>query len=483
MNKLKIALLSLVTLTTACTSEINETAIDNYGKPIIVEATIGESTISRAIPRTDDKISYGSFKELDQIGLYATAGNGTSITNMPLEHNGKSFQSDKLQWIGGSISKIYAYFPYSSNPDQASIWRDAKDADGDKWEAGFNDMLAANISGSVTEGNVINMGFIHQFAMLVIKRGIGFDKASIKEVTIQLNNKVGKTAKINPSTLNLELQVDDVSGENELKTNPGQYQSADVDYVIIPIDKNNNGLDVNVASITLHNDLGRKLVVPYTISNSPAKNTKYVVTVEMRNNQAVVSPEEIVQWDDENIHFDIPVGIKDGTEFIEWAATYNDNSGMSIDEKAQIFKKYGSYKDSKWTFRLLEDIDLSKESFNGITSFTDIFDGQGHTIKGLQINEVSGSSSLPTGFVRTLSGTIQRLILEDAIIYGQTEIGAFAGKAITGAKIEKCKLTGTSIIFGTSNVGPFIGNNEVGPTAIENCSKASTVIVKENETK
>lgn len=471
MNKLKMTLLSLVALTTACTNEVDDTTIN--GKPIIIEATIGESVLSRANIRTDDGISYLFFANGDKIGLYATT---PSIVNQALTHNGTSFQGDDLQWTGGSIKKIYAYFPYSSDPDAVNIWRDKND--GNKREAGFEDMLAANNT-SVTEGNVIRMIFLHQFAMLVIKRGDGFKNAANQEVTIQLNKKVGKTAKINATSLNFELQEDETNGVNELETNSGQYKNEDVDYVIVPIDMNKNGLDVNVASITLYNDLGRKMVVPYSIANQK-KQTKYVVTVKMLNNQAVVSPEEIVQWDDEDLHLDVPVGIKNETDFMTWAATYN-STDLSNEERGKKLIKYGSYENGKWTFRLFNDIDLSKESFNGITEFKDTFDGQGHTIKGLQIKEET-AGELPTGFVRTLNGgTIQQLILEDAVVYGNKGIGAFAGKATTGATIENCKLTGASIIFGNESVGAFIGSNEAGAEAIKNCSTASTVIVKGNQ--
>lgn len=475
MNKLQITLLSLLALTTGCTNEMDETSSTGNQGVAIVQATIGESIISRANPRNDDNISYSSFNSTeDKIGVFATKG--LTADNMELTYSDGSFKSTVLQWTGGNAENVYAYFPYSANKESINIWREAKK---DSWEKGFNDMLIAS-NPSVPEGAIINLNFTHQFAMLIIKRGKGFDNVpagTSTDVSITLNQSVGKTAGItynnNTPSFTLNTTTDPTK---ELPTNPGKYDNKDVYYVIIPVGKIDDKA-VNVASITLCNNLGREMTV--TPSITPAKNNKYVIEVKMLDNQAVASPIEIVRWDDEDMTIVQPAGIKDIEGFTKWASTYN-TADLTTDKKSDILKNYGTYDENarKWTFRLLEDIDLTNQTFNGITNFTDTFDGQGHVISGINIHEKNAGDDLPTGFVRTLSGTITSLILKDATIYGKSDIGGFAGKAESGAKVSKCQLTGASIIFGTSNVNAFIGNNAAGENAIEKCTQAPNVIIK-----
>lgn len=482
MNKLPITLLSLLTLATACTNDIDETTSNNQGKTAIVKATIGTSETIIARAELDaDGISYTSFDTNDKIGLFAEGG--LTATNKELTYDNGSFKNTDLQWTGDNAKNVYAYFPYSNNADETiNIWREANTSLSPTWKAGFNDMLIATNS-SIPEGAVINLGFSHQFAMLVIVRGDGFDKVDTnkKDVSITLNQPVSQTATIsysnNAASFTLNAGTD--NNVEKLDATPGKYDSKDVDCVIIPI--GTIGITpVNVESITLYNDLGREMTVAYSIKDTPQKNTKYVITVEMRDNQAIASPVEIVRWDDETIHIEEPAGIKDVEGFKTWVAAYND---LSTSNRDNVLAQYGSKgQDNKWTFRLKDNITLTDAgSFNGITTFSDIFDGQGYTITGINIQETSSGNTVPTGFVRTLSGTIKRLTLKDALVYGTNDIGAFAGKAESDATIENCQLTGASIVFGTTNVGAFIGNNDVSGT-ITNCTKASTVIVKTQST-
>lgn len=475
MNKLQIICLSLLAMTTGCTNEMNDTSSTGNQGVAIVQATIGESIISKVAIRNDDNISYTSFTDNDEIGLFATGG--LTADNKKLTYSEGSFKNTDLQWTGGNATQVYAYFPYTVKQDEINIWREQNTQD-PIWKAGFNDMLLAS-NANVPEGAIINLSFTHQFAMLVIKRGKGFDNvpnSTSNDVSITLNQSVGKTAGITYSSNAPSITLNSKDGVTVLHTNEGKYNNDNVYYVIIPVGKIDENA-VNVASITLCNNLGRKMSVAPSIT--PAKNNKYIIEVKMLDNEAVASPIEIVRWDNEDIIIEKPAGIKTEEDFTTWAATYNDTK-LYPTQKINTLKNYGSYDQNtnKWTFLLLEDIDLTNKTFNGITNFADIFDGQGHSISGINIHEENAGDTHPTGFVRTLSGIIKSLILKDATIYGKSDIGAFAGKAESGAKISKCQLTGASIIFGTGNVGAFIGKNEVGENAIENCTQAPTVIIK-----
>lgn len=475
MKKLQITLLSLLSLTTACTNNLDENSTDHTAKAVIVEASIGKVEEGRATAN-DDGISYEDFVDNDNIGLFAQ--NGLIANNTKLTKNG-TFKSDELNWTGGNATNVYAYFPYSDDKDsnldgtQIKIWKDTE---------AFDDILTANTN-KVAEGTIINLAFNHRFAMLIVKRGKGFNNVTNDthtSVDVQLNQSVSGNASINYPISSgkdfIALQKDEASGHKSLKTTSGDNGYC----VIIPVGTVGEGPDaksVNVESITLYNDLDRQMTVPYSISKLES-GKKYTVTVMMRDNNAVVSPTEIIQWDKEEVNITKPAGIETIDQFLEWEAAYNTTPRE--DKEKNILVKYGSYENDHWTFRLLADIDFSLtngKEFNGITNFTDTFDGQGHTIIGINIQEKKATGNDPTGFVRTLesTGKIERLILKDAIIYGTENVGGFAGKAKSGATIENCKLIGASIIFGTNNVGAFTGNSNA---TVTNCSFTPTVIVK-----
>lgn len=474
MNKLQITLLSLLGIVTACTNDTDENITGNTGRAVIVQGSIGTAQVERAATG-EGGISYqNSFDKDDKIGLFATGG--LTASNEMLTHNDNVFKSDNLNWTGGNASAVWAYFPYSKNKVtdgtiKINIWKDAKGP----IPAGFDDILVAK-PGNINEGTIINATFEHRFALLCVKRGKGFSNAKDghKTVKVSLTQSISSNATINYNNDKDFVALDDDdtnTGHKELETNA----TNDGYYAIIPVGKVGDGDFLNIESITLYNDLNREMTVPYSIKSLESGKI-FTVTVIMRDNEAVVSPTEIVQWDNENVNIEELAGIKDATQFKAWVGAYNDQGAEGSEG---ILKKCGSYSttDGKWTFRLLNDITLTADdNISGITSFSDIFDGQGHTITGINIHEEEKGTS-PAGFVRTLNGgSIERLILKDAVIYGNDNVGGFAGTAKSGSTIKDCKLTGASIIFGKSNVGAFVGKNE--SATVTNCTYSPTVIVK-----
>lgn len=478
MNKLQITLLSLLGIVTACTNDTDENITGNTGRAVIVQGNIGTAQVERAAIG-DGGISYkNNFAAGDKIGLFATGG--LTASNEMLTHNDNVFKSDDLNWTGGNANAVWAYFPYSENQTtdeggiKIKIWKDTNG----KIPAGFDDILVTK-PGNINEGTIINATFTHRFALLCVKRGKGFSNVTNddhKAVKVSLTQSISSNATINYNNgkdfVALDKDDNTNTGHKELGTNATDNGY----YVIIPVGNVNDGADkVNIESITLYNDLNREMTVPYNIKSLESGKI-FTVTVIMRDNEAVVSPTEIVQWDNENVNIEKPAGIEDAKQFHDWVGAYNDQGANGSED---ILKKCGSYSgtDKKWTFRLLNDITLTADdNISGITSFSDIFDGQGHTITGINIHEEETGTS-PAGFVRTLKdgGSIERLILKDAVIYGNSNVGGFAGTAESNSTIKDCKLTGASIIFGKSNVGAFVGNNSA---TVENCTYSPTVIVK-----
>lgn len=475
MNKLQITLLSLLGIVTACTNDTDENITGNTGRAVIVQGSIGTAQVERAATG-EGGISYkNDFAKDDEIGLFAT--DGLTASNEKLIHDGSVFKKEELNWTGDNASAVWAYFPYSENTAtkaneiKINIWKKANGT----IPASFEDILVAK-PGDINEGIIIDATFDHRFALLCVKRGKGFSKAEAhKAVKVSLTQSISSNATINYNNgkdfVALDKDDDTNTGHKELETNA----TNDSYYAIIPVGKVSDGDFLNIESITLYNDLDRKMTVPYNIK-SLASGKIFTVTVIMRDNEAVVSPTEIVQWDNENVNIEKPAGIETAEQFKDWVGAYNS---PGEDGSAEILEACGSPStDGKWTFRLLNDITLTEETnTSGITSFSDIFDGQGHTITNINIHEEESGTS-PAGFVRTLTGkgSIERLILKDAVIYGNDNVGGFAGTAESGSTIKDCKLTGASIIFGKSKVDAFVGND--GGATVKNCTYSPTVIVK-----
>lgn len=464
-------------LTAACTQSEDGLIPDSQGKIAKVIATIGESTESnenvegRATTDTDG--SFSGFTANDAIGFYSTGG--LVATNLPLTMKGDGFQNTDLQWTSGNATNIFAYFPYESNRPSVTIYNDT--------DGKFIDILTSS-KASVTEGSVISLGFNHRFALLAFTRGDGFKNASNKEITITLNKKVAKTATVAYDGSNLDnCKITVTSDETAAGINT---LSSTTNYFIVPVETINN-TPLNIASISLYNDAGRKVTIDYKITKTPGfvSNNKYKITVLMRDNEAVVSPIEITQWEEEQVTIEKPKGIDSLDGLKSWAAAYN-NTPQDNDQ----LSNYGTYDSTtrKWTFLLLEDLDYTtattEQAYNVIENFKDIFDGLGHTITGLNITEEAGDT--PLGFVRTLEegGTITRLNLKDLTLYnkGTNAVGSFAGEAKGGSSVTNCHVTGTSIIFGTQETGAIVGKIiEDGKTVNLTGSNAeSGVFVKQN---
>lgn len=113
---------------------------------------------------------------------------------------------------------------------------------------------------------------------------------------------------------------------------------------------------------------------------------------------------------------------------------------------------------------LQADLDLTGRDFSGIPTFSGRFEGNGHTIRGLEIRE-DGSFQ---GFFRYLTdnAVVQDLHLEGTLEPGGSaaEVGGFAGE--NRGLISGCSFTGT--VSGKEYVGGIAGINLVSGT-IANC--------------
>lgn len=495
---IKFTTLLALALATGCSSESPIGDLGRYGTPAEIIASIGQAPVveTKATPGNGDNISYETFASGDEIGFFSTGG--LTAANEKLAYSAGSFKSasgdDALIWKEGTAGQVYAYYPYSASTAvddteyPVSIWRTANPG---QWKDGFEDFLAASAN-NISNGSLISLGFSHQFAMLIVKRGVGFE-ANTSDLTLGLNYPLAKTAHISRKNWNtaLLLQTDDAAGVSELTGNTGTYQPAGSAgageacyYAIVPVgDVYQAGVKqpepAGVASLTLENNAGRAMTValPPALATFRA-NTKYLVTVRMRDNQAVIEPEEIRRWEEVSVSITKPAGIETAADFNVWMATYNDPSAA---DRLNILARYGTYDPAsgKWTFLILSDFTYtpatSVQPSAVITDFTDKLDGQGHTISGLTLHGAPRS-----GFFGTLSGEVTNLTLHNIQVEKEAtpqpaNYGALAAEVTGTGRIDRCHVTGdASFIVGGGSTGGLVGTLGMG-ASLTQCTSTAVV--------
>ncbi len=128
---------------------------------------------------------------------------------------------------------------------------------------------------------------------------------------------------------------------------------------------------------------------------------------------------------------------------------------------------------------LIADIDLSGYSSGSGwdpigtsgSAFTGVFDGNGHTISNLTINDSTNSYK---GFFGYTSGAaIKNITLTDVSVSGKQYVGGLAGQS-TGGTISNCSVAGTVKGNSTNIVGGLVGS--ASNVSITDCYTSGTVI-------
>lgn len=129
------------------------------------------------------------------------------------------------------------------------------------------------------------------------------------------------------------------------------------------------------------------------------------------------------------------------------------------------------------TYILTDDITLEAEwepLGSAATPFTGTFNGDGHTISGLMINQ----PDIPAGLfsVTGQGAQIQNLTLQIITVSGDREVGALAGRS-NGTLFTGCFAVsdGTGTVAGYSQVGGLVGN-ATGNTALTGCGAAVDIL-------
>lgn len=123
------------------------------------------------------------------------------------------------------------------------------------------------------------------------------------------------------------------------------------------------------------------------------------------------------------------------------------------------------------SYFLMADIDFTGSGIDWepIPSFAGLFDGNGHTIRGLVVNRPDQNN---VGLFASVSGSIDNLTLETIQITGGQNTGGLAGSTTVSATITNCHITGNSSVTGGECTGGLVGFNKA---AISNSSTACSV--------
>jgi hypothetical protein len=101
--------------------------------------------------------------------------------------------------------------------------------------------------------------------------------------------------------------------------------------------------------------------------------------------------------------------------------------------------------------------------FEGIKSITGELNGNGHTIKNLNVKNEDDEKS---GFIRYNDGEVRNLNIRDVSVYGKLKVGGLIGK--NDGKVVNCSVTGS--IKGEDFVGGLIGDSGGEKSSIINCN-------------
>lgn len=160
-----------------------------------------------------------------------------------------------------------------------------------------------------------------------------------------------------------------------------------------------------------------------------------------------------------------------GCTIADWEEAVNENNTALISHKVDASGVYHIYTaegldawrtavaastDKIVNCVLEEDIvmpavKIMDSNWTPIKKFAGTFDGNGHTIYGLQVREAGG------GFIRELTETVKNLTLKDPIILdpGIDKLGAVADECIRG-NIYCCQVIG-GMVYGNDYVGGLVG--------------------------
>lgn len=146
-------------------------------------------------------------------------------------------------------------------------------------------------------------------------------------------------------------------------------------------------------------------------------------------------------------------------------------------------EQYGSILTSGKVLNIANDIDLTGVDYGGTEaaplrwpgffSLGAEINGNGHTVRGVNVYQADGTSTYNAGLITTMEGgSLKGLTIADSSIKDADKAGALVGMTSLGAAIERCSVGKSVTVSGESYAGGLIGYEGSG-TVTDCLSRAS----------
>ncbi len=450
----------LLVLLSACSREEKWSDMPHSDRFLQIEgeiagAEVADTRVNHLDPLT---LSYASFDVGDDIGFfsYHEANCNKGNHNTEEKNSCKGYlKNEKLtytnvlgshRFMSSTVADItlstlgvtFAYFPYtdysliedaqtdpSKGPKEYKKYADGgyKPLEANDYyldifreEDKFEDLLAA----SKRQYFNINYRFEHQFSMLLLYLGEGFDPKDNDKLTVHLTEKV-IGAHVTRRYFNwerFEVTVDKVpkSEASNYSYGSSRFTTEKIEKYRLP----NTSVDKTVYPIILPPGVEIDYIEVKDISGmlqkvKPTEETftdskgnptglvagkMYPLTIKMTGITPTIYPHDIIDWvAQEPIEVNELPGIYDAIQFGEWLSLYNgcvdriSNNTLTPDEITKL-QSYGEWNEDEktWTFYLRDNIDCStivpdgsgvliKKLPKGV-----ILDGRNNILNGLMLN-------------------------------------------------------------------------------------------------
>ena len=438
----------------------------------------------------------GSFSPGEEIGFFSKGGNmvdgeSTDFNNLKLMFNGRTFDSEELNSTADAqrMTRIFSYCPYTEGMGDPNTGADiyAKKENGDYDEPlRVIDFLTTNYSGGGAQMATQNT-FKHTFCIVRVTLGKGFESFE-GDIYLQLERKV-KAVYIDMDTEDMPytqsgitcaamhlLYEDTAISEKDRRLQTfdngqtGDLKSWDVIVPCRPVEwygwEDLSWCGVSVEAIVLvPNGEGQEIKIPvdnYTafIYTEPSGNQLhgirggYIFTVCIKKEgfDATVFPVDVQTWNEGAIKEDIPQGITDEGEYVEFVSKYNslfneekEYSEDDIKRNVANLTEWGDSVNGVFTVFFTNDIDLSKNTGDlHINNLVIPIDGRGKTIKNGYMEHSFCETMQAGGSLKDLYFENLRVVdtVSEAtgLLVGTMNEGTIDGCRVSGGWIEGKKV-------------------------------------------
>lgn len=482
----------------ACNSE-EEWSIPQPSGYLQIEGEIVGAGMATTKAKTEDilDMSFTRFGDNDSIGFYAFHEETCTLTdrwlhqlnnckdddkdyikNEKLVYSGSKFISDSIRNVAlNKLGMTFAYFPYAGTEKKPQDYPlNPSKIEQHHYIHIFNEkgQVVDFLTATKMQYTDINYEFHHEFSMLLLFLGEGFD-ATMPEnevLKVHLTKHVLGAHLVRKWKSGFPYEVFEVSVDTIPLGDAGKYSygsssfmaSKKEDYVlpdsegaprtvypvILPA-----GVKIDYIEVTDKTGTLQKVKPTNEALPKLEKGFKYPLTIRMDGLAPTVYPHKIIDWNDKGtITVKEPYGIYTREQLKTWLDLYNkhaEDDFADTGDEFETLQKYGNYDENRnhWTFYLRDNIDCEGIEATGgvlmnVLRKNVTLDGGNHILKNLTLDlGASASETGKIGMIGTIEegGYLQNLHLEYVTVKNtipaDIPVGCIAAE-INGGQIIGC---------------------------------------------